>query len=102
MKRFSARGAMVLFIVLLFASLPPSARSADLIGVAKSSGPAQINGLSLPGQVNVFSGDRVGTGEGSTLTLSAGPRERVRLAPESRAQLRRKMKGWLSLWKKGP
>ena len=80
---------MVLFIVLLCASLPPSVKSADLIGVAKSSGPAQINGLSLPGQVNVFSGDRVGTGEGSTLTLSAGPRERVRLAAESRVQLRK-------------
>ncbi len=78
---------MVFFILLLCASLPPSVRSAELIGVARTTGPAQINGMSLPGQVNVFSGDRIGTGQDSTLTLSSGPQERVRLAAMSGAQV---------------
>ena len=78
---------MVFFIVLLCASLPPSMISAELIGVARTTGPAQINGMSLPGQVNVFSGDRIGTGQDSTLTLSSGPQERVRLAAMSGAQV---------------
>ncbi len=78
---------MVLLIVFLVTSLPPSVRSADLIGVARTTGPAQINGMSLPGQVNVFSGDRIGTGRDSTLTLSSGPQERVRLAAMSGAQV---------------
>lgn len=76
---------MVLLIVFLVTSLPPSVRSAELIGVARTTGPAQINGMSLPGQVNVFSGDRIGTGQDSTLTLSSGPQERVRLAAMSGA-----------------
>ena len=59
---------MVFFILLLCASLPPSMISAELIGVARTTGPAQINGMSLPGQVNVFSGDRIGTGQDSTLS----------------------------------
>ena len=78
---------MVFFILLLCTSLPPSVRSAELIGVARTTGPAQINGMSLPGQVNVFSGDRIGTGQDSTLTLSSGPQERVRLAAMSGAQV---------------
>ena len=78
---------MVFFILLLCASLPPSMISAELIGVARTTGPAQINGMSLPGQVNVFSGDRIGTGQDSTLTLSSGPQERVRLAAMSGAQV---------------
>ena len=77
---------MVFFILLLCASLPPSMISAELIGVARTT-PAQINGMSLPGQVNVFSGDRIGTGQDSTLTLSSGPQERVRLAAMSGAQV---------------
>lgn len=78
---------MVLLIALLLTSLPPSMMSAELIGVARTTGPAQINGLSLPGQVNVFSGDRIGTGQDSTLTLSSGSQERVRLAAMSGAQV---------------
>ena len=87
MKMLSARSAIVLLIVLLVTSLPPSIISAELIGVARTTGPAQINGMSLPGQVNVFSGDRIGTGQDSTLTLSSGPQERVRLAAMSGAQV---------------
>lgn len=83
---------MALGLILLLADLPvlgAPVGGAELIGVAKASGQVKINGLPLPGESNVYSGDRVSTGEESTLMLISGPQERIQLAPESRVRLRK-------------
>lgn len=83
---------MALGLILLLADLPVRGApvgGAELIGVAKVSGQVEINGLPLPGESNVYSGDRVSTGEESTLMLISGPQERIQLAPESSVRLRK-------------
>lgn len=83
---------MALGLILLLADLPVRGApvgAAELIGVAKASGQVEINGLPLPGESNVYSGDRVSTGEESTLMLISGPQERIQLAPESSVRLRK-------------
>jgi hypothetical protein len=83
---------MALGLILLLADLPvlgAPVGGAELIGVAKASGQVEINGLPLPGESNVYSGDRVSTGEQSTLMLISGPQERIQLAPESSVRLRK-------------
>ncbi len=83
---------MALGLILLLADLPvlgAPVGGAELIGVAKASGQVEINGLPLPGESNVYSGDRVSTGEESTLMLISDPQERIQLAPESSVRLRK-------------
>ncbi len=78
----------VLLGVLLFL-LPVFGHPADLIGVAKATGPAEINGLIFPGETNLYSGDRVRTGPETSLTVFVSPQEKIHVAPKSRARFLR-------------
>ena len=78
----------VLLGVLLFL-LPVFGHPADLIGVAKATGPAEVNGLPFPGETNLYGGDRISTGPESTLTVFASSQERIHVAPRSRARFLR-------------
>ncbi len=84
-------GAQVLAVVLsvLLVYLPASGSPPELIGVAKVTGPAEINGVPFPGESNVFSGDRVRTGQQSSLALISTPQEAIQLAPKSGARFLR-------------
>ena len=83
----ASRQALTVFLCLLLACLPVWGGTPELVGVAKARGRARINGMLLPGESNVFNGDRVGTDQRSTLTISLGPRETIRFAPGSTARL---------------
>lgn len=76
-----------LFLSVLLVSLPISGGTAELIGVAKATGPAEVNGLPFPGETTLYSGDRVSTGQESHLTLFTNPQERVYIAASSSARL---------------
>ncbi len=78
----------VLLGVLLFL-LPVFGHPADLIGVAKATGPAEINGLNFPGETNLYSGDYVRTGPETSLTVFVSPQEKIHVAPGSRARFLR-------------
>ncbi len=86
MRTVYRQGLSVLLSVL-FLSPSLSGEPAEMIGVAKASGQVEINGLPFPGESNVYSGDRVSTGEESTLTLISAPQERIQLAPKSGMRL---------------
>ncbi len=75
--------------LLLLVSVSGSLQAGDLLGVARATGAAWINGEPFQGQVNVFSGDRLRTGRESTLTFSTSPQERVLIAADSNARLTR-------------
>ena len=83
----ASRQALTVFLCLLLPCLPVWGSTPELVGVAKARGRARINGMLLPGESNVFNGDRVGTDQRSTLTISLGPRETIRFAPGSTARL---------------
>ena len=74
------------FLAVLLVFLPAISETAGLIGAAKAVGRVRVNGVRLPAEGTVFGGDRISTGRASILTLSS-PGERIRFAPESRAQL---------------
>ncbi|MBI2956492.1 MAG: carboxypeptidase regulatory-like domain-containing protein [Acidobacteria bacterium] len=77
----------LLLSALLCCALPGQA--AELVGLARASGPAQVNNLRLPQEANVYSGDLLTTGSEGRLTLFCGS-QRVRLAPHSKVELRQK------------
>lgn len=81
------RQAVSGFLCVLLFHLPILGEPAGFIGVGKASGRAQINGLLALGEFNVFSGDRLSTEKDSFLLLFTAPGEKLRLAPESKAQL---------------
>jgi hypothetical protein len=86
MRRVWRQGLSV-FLSVLFLSPSLSGEPAELVGVAKASGRAEINGLIFPGESNVYSGDRVSTGQKSALTLFTAPQEKIYIAPGSSARL---------------
>ncbi len=86
MRRVWRQGLSV-FLSVLFLSPSLSGEPAELVGVAKASGRAEINGLPFPGESNVYSGDRVSTGQKSALTVFTAPQEKIYLAPGSSARL---------------
>lgn len=88
MRNGCQQALSVLLGVLLFI-LPVFGHPADLIGVAKATGPAEINGLIFPGETNLYSGDRVRTGPETSLTVFASPQEKIHVAPGSRARFLR-------------
>ncbi len=88
MRNGCQQALSVLLGVLLFL-LPVFGHPADLIGVAKATGPAEINGLIFPGETNLYSGDRVRTGPETSLTVFVSPQERIHVAPKSRARFLR-------------
>ncbi len=88
MRNGCQQALSVLLGVLLFL-LPVFGHPADLIGVAKATGPAEINGLIFPGETNLYSGDRVRTGPETSLTVFVSPQEKVHVAPRSRARFLR-------------
>ena len=81
------RQGLSVFLSVLFLSPSLSGEPAELVGVAKASGRAEINGLPFPGESNVYSGDRVSTGQKSALTLFTAPQEKIYIAPGSSARL---------------
>ncbi len=87
MNSLQRQGLAVSIGIFLSLFFPVSASAVELVGVARAAGPAQLNGVSFPGEVNVFSGDRVSTGRQGTLVVSSGPRERVRLAAGTDARI---------------
>ena len=87
LKRF--RGTLSLTLVLVLAGLPLWSEPNALVGVARTSGPAEINGVAFRAEGSVFSGDRVSTGRSATLTLAASAEERLQLEANSRALVRK-------------
>ena len=77
------------FLGILLVGVPVRPDPAALLGVAKASGPVEINGMPFPDESNVYSGDQISTGKEATLTLVASWQERAQLAPESRARVRK-------------
>ncbi len=88
MRNGCQQALSVLLGVLLFL-LPVFGHPADLIGVAKATGPAEINGLIFPGETNLYSGDRVRTGPETSLTVFVSPQEKIHVAPRTRARFLR-------------
>lgn len=84
-----ARQILAVTFSALLLPCPLLARTAELIGTARATGRVQVNGLTLPAETNVYSGDRVTTGHSSTLTLISSAQERIHFDPESAAQLSR-------------
>ena len=87
MRSHQRQGQAVSVGFLLCVFLPFNLKAAEVVGVAKAAGPAQLNGVPFPGEVSVFSGDRLSTGKQTTLVVSSGPQERVHLAGGSSAQI---------------
>lgn len=78
--------ALSMFLSVLLLSLPVFGDTAELIGVARATGPAEINGMAFPSESNVYSGDRISTGQKAALMLFAAPQERIYVAPGSGAR----------------
>ncbi len=87
--RSGCQQVLSVFLGVLLFLLPVFGHPADLIGVAKATGPAEINGLIFPGETNLYSGDRVRTGPETSLTVFVSPQERIHVAPRSRARFLR-------------
>ena len=79
----TCRQAVSGFLCVLLLHLPILGEPAELIGVAKATGGAEINGLPFRNEINVYSGDQISTGQEGILTLISAPQERIQLAPES-------------------
>lgn len=72
---------------VLLVGLPVWVNHGELLGVAKATGRAEINGMPLAAESNVYSGDWIGTEQESTVTLFVTRQERIHFAPKSRARL---------------
>ena len=83
----TCRQAVSGFLCVLLLHLPILGEPAELIGVAKATGGAEINGLPFRNEINVYSGDQISTGLEGILTLISAPQERIQLAPESGVRL---------------
>ncbi len=85
MSQALQQGVVVLCSLLLFS--PPLSAANEWIGVARVSGRAGVNGLSLPDGTNLYSGDRVTTEGNAHLRLVSSPEEKIHLLPQSSAGL---------------
>jgi hypothetical protein len=83
----TCRQAVSGFLCVLLLHLPILGEPAELIGVGKATGGAEINGLPFRNETNVYSGDQISTGQEGILTLISAPQERIQLAPESGVRL---------------
>jgi hypothetical protein len=79
--------ALFLFLPLLLAA-PLLASGRGFIGIGRSNGPVEINGVGFSDGTNLYSGDRLHTGPQSQLLLLMGPREESVLAADSALRLR--------------
>lgn len=83
------RRTLSLTLVLVLAGLPLWSEPNALVGVARTNGPAEINGVAFRAEGSVFSGDRVSTGRSAVLTLVVSPQERYQLEANSQALVRK-------------
>jgi hypothetical protein len=79
--------ALSLSLTLLLVAAPTLASGPGFIGVGRSNGPVEINGMAFRDGTNLYSGDHLHTGSRSQLMLLMGPREKSVLAPDSTVRL---------------
>lgn len=90
--------ALALALALLLVALPTFGDPAGLIGVARGSGPIEINGMLFPAESNMYDGDQIRTGEQASLSLIISSEEKILLGPNSQVRIdRRGNKNILSL-----
>ncbi len=78
---------LVLVLAVFLTGSPVIGNPAELVGVAKASGKAEVNGTALPGERNVYSGDRISTQQEATVTLECTSPDKLLLGPNSQVRV---------------
>lgn len=82
------RRGVSFFVSILLTGLPLLSDPVSLVGVARATGPIEINGRRSPPEATLYSGDRVDTGQ-SILTVAASPEEKLQVEAQSRVSFRK-------------